>query len=469
MLTPLDLMTDPALFAMARGAQSGFAHAVFGAWRTVLAVAFGLADSLTPDQRALGEACTGRTQFPTNQVRELWMVVGRRGGKSLIAALLAVFCACFRVYQLAPGERGVFMVIAADRRQARVVKRYISGLLHAVPMLAALVAKETKESIQLTNGIDIEIHTSSFRAVRGYTVVGAICDEIAFWPNDDAADPDVEVLNALRPAMATIANALLVVISSPYARRGELWRTYHESFGQPTSDLLVWQADTRTMNPTVPEAFIAQAYERDEAAASAEYGAQFRADVEAFLSREVIDSVTVRSRFELPFVADTDYIGFVDPSGGSADSFTLAIAHRDPQERVVLDVLRETKPPFSPEATVATYAALLRAYRIDRVSGDRYAGEWPREQFRKNDVEYEPSVAPKSDLYRDLLPLVNSGRVELLDSPTLRRQLVNLERRTARGGRDSIDHAPKAHDDIANAAAGACVLAAVAQAPLIVR
>jgi len=32
-----------------------------------------------------------------------------------------------------------------------------------------------------------------------------------------------------------------------------------------------------------------------------------------------------------------------------------------------------------------------------------------------------------------------------------------LERRTAQGGRDSIDHPPGAHDDLANAAAGALV------------
>jgi hypothetical protein len=31
-----------------------------------------------------------------------------------------------------------------------------------------------------------------------------------------------------------------------------------------------------------------------------------------------------------------------------------------------------------------------------------------------------------------------------------------LERRTARGGRDSIDHPPGAHDDLANAVAGLC-------------
>jgi hypothetical protein len=96
----------------------------------------------------------------------------------------------------------------------------------------------------------------------------------------------------------------------------------------------------------------------------------------------------------------------------------------------------------------------LKDYRVTSIIGDRYAGEWPREQFGKFGITYEPSAAPKSDLYRDLLALLNSARIDLLDQPRLISQLVGLERRVARGGRDTIDHAPGAHDDCANAVAG---------------
>lgn len=464
-MTPLDLMNDAALFA------ARFPIATFSAWRALIATAWGLASTLDAESRALVERCTGRTQLPTSQVSELWLVVGRRGGKSLISALLAVFVACFKTYALAAGERGVVMVIAADRRQARVVKRYISGLLRSVPMLDALIVKETKESVQLSNGIDIEIHTASFRAIRGYTVVTAILDEIAFWPTDDAAESDTEILNALRPAMATVPDALLVALSSPYAQRGELWSMYREHFAQPTADVLVWQADTQTMHPSIDERVIARAYARDDAAASAEYGAQFRRDIETFIRRDVLDAATVLDRFELPPLSTIDYFGFVDPAGGSgADSFTLAIAHREERNGTsvaLLDVVREVRPPFSPEKTTERFAELLKTYRVRDIEGDRYAGEWPREQFSKHGVRYTPCERAKSDIYRDVLPLLNSNRVELLDVPKLVAQLATLERRTARGGRDSIDHAPKAHDDVANAVAGALLLAAHAPEPLI--
>jgi hypothetical protein len=127
----------------------------------------------------------------------------------------------------------------------------------------------------------------------------------------------------------------------------------------------------------------------------------------------------------------------------------------EPLKINILDAIREIKPPFSPEAVCEEFATLLKSYRISKVCGDRYAGEWPREQFRKNGINYETSDKSRSELYIELLPLINSRAVDLLDSDRLTTQLVSLERRTARSGRDSVDHPPGGHDDIANAVAGA--------------
>lgn len=187
----------------------------------------------------------------------------------MIAALIAIYLSTCRTYALAAGERGVFMVIAADRRQARVVRQYVSGLLGSTPALAQLVARETRERVELTNGITVEIHTASYKTIRGYTCVGAVADEVAFWPCDDAAEPDREILAALRPAMATIPDALLVCLSSPYARRGELWRVHREHHGHDDDLTLVVQAPTRALNPTVSQSVIDTAYLENEASARA--------------------------------------------------------------------------------------------------------------------------------------------------------------------------------------------------------
>jgi hypothetical protein len=101
--------------------------------------------------------------------------------------------------------------------------------------------------------------------------------------------------------MATVPGALLLAISSPYARRGELWRAYDQHHGRDGDPVLVWQADTATMNPSMRDSpVIAAAYDADPVAAAAEYGAEFRRDVEAFITREALAAVTIAGRYELP-------------------------------------------------------------------------------------------------------------------------------------------------------------------------
>jgi hypothetical protein len=396
----------------------------------------------------------------------LWTAGGQEHGTGDGRGVLSVFVDWLPY--LVAGERGTIMVIAADRRQARTIWRYARAMLR-VPLLAALVERQTEDTLDLTNGVTIEIAVASFRSVRGYTLIAALCDEVAFWRTDEgSSNPDAETIAALRLAMATIPGALLLCASSPYARRGTLWTTFRRHFGRTDSPVLVWRASTKVMNPTVPESVIAEAYEDDPASAAAEYGAEFRSDVETFVSREVVDAAVVPGRHELPPMAGKSYLAFVDPSGGSADSMTLAITHRA-GDRVVLDAVRERRPPFSPDDVVIEFSGLLKAYSITDVHSDRYGGGWPAERFLSRGIRYVPSEKPKSDLYRDMLPLLNSGRVELLDVPRLAAQLTGLERRTARGGRDSIDHAPGAHDDVANAVAGAMVLAVSAHRPVWTR
>ena len=448
-MTILDALGDRNLLGAAFPDAESWA-----AWRVFLAAVFGL--PMSDQQAAIYAKHTGRVTPPTAQAREAWAICGRRGGKSRTAATEAVYLGCFRDYRgiLAPGERGTLPIIAADRKQARNVFGYVTGLLDGSPMLARMVANRTAESIELTNGVTIEVHTASFRSIRGYTVVAAVLDEVAFWRSDDSANPDREIVNALRPAMATVPHALLLGISSPYARRGVLWDMHRRYYGQD-GDVLVWQAPTRSMNPLVPESVIAEAYAQDESAAAAEYGAEFRRDIESFVAREVVEACVVPGRHELPRLSSVYHVGFVDPSGGSADSMTLAVAHRDPDGTAVLDCVREVRPPFSPDGVVQDFAAVLRSYEISRVMGDRYAGEWPRERFGAHGITYEPCEKAKSELYALLLPALNSRKVALLDHARLVAQLCALERRTAWGGRDSIDHGPGGHDDVANAVAGA--------------
>ena len=148
---------------------------------------------------------------------------------------------------------------------------------------------------------------------------------------------------------------------------------------------------------------------------------------------------------------------------------TMAIAHREKDGRGVLDLVRERRPRFSPQDVVLEFVHALKAsYRVHRVVGDHWGGEFLREPFRLHGITYQVADKPKSDIYQHFLPLINSGKVELLDLATLTNQLCSLERRVARSGKDSIDHppGPAFHDDVANAVAGVLVMVASAPQPL---
>ena len=172
----LQALDDPNVFG------AFFRGPTWAVWRVFLAVLFGL--SLSAEQLAIYQKFTGRTVAPTSPLHEGWLVIGRRGGKSFILAVIAVFLACFKDWRpfLGPGEVGTIMIIAADRRQSRVIMRYCLGLLKSVPMLAQLIEAETRESVSLRNRIVIEVHTASFRSTRGYSIVAALVDEIAYYP-----------------------------------------------------------------------------------------------------------------------------------------------------------------------------------------------------------------------------------------------------------------------------------------------
>jgi hypothetical protein len=442
-------LSDPNLLGNVLGGES------WSAWRAILLAAMG--EKLKSDELETFRKLTNREQPPDKRVDELVCVVGRRGGKSSAIAALAVYIAALCRHRLAPGETGLVICVAPDQKQARVCLDYCAGIMENTPLLAGMIANRTADTLELTNGHCIEVRSSSFRRLRGFTGLAVIADEACFWMSENSTNPDVEILAALRPALAT-TGGMVTIISSPYARRGEVWELYRRHYG-PDGDpgILVAQGTSMDFNPALDPKVVARAMERDEAAARAEYYAEFRSDLEGYVSLDEVRACIAPGVRERTPENRNAYVGFTDPSGGTGDSFTLAIMHKEGKV-AVLDAVREIRPPFSPEAATAELSALLRSYRCSQVFGDRYAGEWPREAFRKHGVYYEPAEKSKSELYVDMLPWLNSRNVDLLDNDRLVQQLTGLERRTGRTGKDSIDHGPGGRDDLANAVAGALAM-----------
>ena len=424
-------------------------------WRVALKAVFGL--EMTEDEAAIFRECTGRAEPPAEQASEGWFICGRRAGKSYALALTGVYLGCFRDYRpyLSPGERAHVMVLASDRRQSRLILRYVKGALERSKLLSALVEREVADGFDLANSVSLEIATASNKTTRGYALAAVLADEVAFWPVEGTgAVSDEDILAALRPALSTFPNALLLAASSPYAKRGALYSAFKHHYGSEDPRTLVWRAPTRRMNPSIPQAYIDREMERDPASASSEYLAEWREGIGSFISREVVELLVMRGRREISPIPGVKFYGFVDPSGGGgSDSFTLAIAYAS-GDTIVLAAVREITPPFSPADAVAELSAFARSYGLSEIVGDRFGGAWPQEAFQAHGITYRYSDLPRSGLYLELLPILNSGKIELLDNPRLVSQLSNLDRRTVRGSRDVIDHPPNSHDDIGNCVAG---------------
>jgi hypothetical protein len=432
----------------------------WSAWKAVLKAAFCIV--MTPAELATFSEMAGGRSPPRKRVRELVVIAGRRCGKDSIASMLVANAAAIEeghLGRLRPGEQAHCFLIACDRAQSLVVEGYVRSFFNEIPDLRAMVTRETKLGLELNNRVAISIATNSYRQTRGRTVLMGVLDECAYYRDELSASPDLELYRALMPSMSTLPDSMLVLISSPFKRSGLLYDKWKSSFCKDDDRVLVINASSLQLNPTLDRAEIAADREKDPEAAKSEWDGRFREDVGAYVSIEAVEAAVVAGLVSRRPLSRQTYWGFCDPSGGLSDSMTLAIGHRE-NGRYVLDLAIEKKPPFQPSAVVGEMAATLKCYRISTVYGDRFAGEWPREQFRKHGVRYEPAEKSKSEIYLAFLPLINSSLVELTDDRKLVAQLCQLERRVVRGGRESIDHPRGLHDDLANAVAGVLVLAA---------
>ena len=210
---------------------------------------------------------TGRTAWPAAPFTEAAVIVGRRGGKSRILALIAVYLAAFRDYApyLAPGEVATIGVLAVDKGQARAIFRFVHWAIEGgADAGAADRAARHRDDRAEQSGSYRDRH-GVFRSTRGYSYAAVLCDEVAFWrqrrdvaqsrcrnsagaaawPGDDPGRDVVDRFVALIRSAASF--------TTPYRRH----------FGRDDARVLVWKASTAEMNPSIDKRIIDEAYEDD--------------------------------------------------------------------------------------------------------------------------------------------------------------------------------------------------------------
>ena len=443
-------MRDPELFGSVFAAES------YWPWHAVGKLLSG--ETLDARETELFHACTGRSRVPTQPVRRLILLAGRRAGKDRFASAVAVHQAALVAdwsAVLSAGEQGVVVMIGVDKKQARILRRYCAGLL-SKPLLAAEIVRDTDEMIEFRNGAALEIASNDAATIRGRSAIAVVGTEACYWQTDDErASSDEEVVGAAEPAMAmTPDGGLLLMQSSVYRRRGYMHRRFKELWGNDDAEDMCWLATSQTMNPALPEKVVSDALSRDFARGQAEFNSVWRDDVSGYLSRELIEAATDRGIVVRPPARGIRYYGFADPSGGVNDSYCAAVAHAE-GESVILDSLVEIRAPLNPAEATATISEMFKQYHLSEVHGDRYSAGFVVDAFSKCGIKYIHSDLDRSAIYANALSLFTSGRARILDNSRLASQLSGLERHALPSGKDRIDHGLNGHDDAANAACGA--------------
>ena len=425
------------------------------AQQSFLKANYGLA--LNSEEREIYQRATGRSECVLAEQNESTLVAGRRSGKtSKIAAPIALYEA-FRDHHLARGDRGYVMLIAPAKYQAKIAMRFIRAYLKSSPLLKRYVVREKSDELELSNGVVIACYPCSHIAVRGVSIVCAICDELAFWRHEEtAANPEEEVLAALRPAMATFPTAKLIKISTPYRKEGILWREFQQ---RDELDHLVWQMPSSEMNPTLRPSFFEKERKRDEEKFRREFLGEFTDQVNAWVVLDVLEPCIVSGRTELPRVENADYVVAVDPAFKHND-FALAVLHKTADGPVVVDHMARwagtKKAPLGFEWVCENIARIVNQYGIREVLGDQYCAPIIKQYFEKLGIhyrEYTFGEHTRADLFGNLRHLLVQHRIELLDVPELLRQLRSLEEHRMPKGNIDIRPSYSQKDDVAVAVA----------------
>ena len=239
----VDAINDPNLY------EPWFPGPTWDGWRAVLRGVFAL--PMTDSERKFFRRVAQRDP-PAHPVREVWIIAGRRGGKDSVASVVAThLAAMFEAGgRLRPGERALVACLAVDKDQAKIILNYTRSYFTDLPLLQGLVTRETATGFELANGVDVAIVTNSYRATRGRPILCAILDECAFYRDEESANPDVEVMRALEPGLASLPTSMVIGISTAYRKKGLLYSKFQKHFGRDDSDVLVIKAPTTLLNPT---------------------------------------------------------------------------------------------------------------------------------------------------------------------------------------------------------------------------
>lgn len=384
---------------------------------------------------------------------------GRRGGKSLLADVLALADVALRDHLrrfMRPGETRISAIIAPRQEQATAHIRNIRSLVDQSPALSALLTSETATELTFANGSAVIAYPCSARSIRGGAWSSVILDEFGhFVTTEDGPAASERVLEAATPALAQFgALGWQIAVSTPLWRQGAFHKLVERASSGRWDHIHYRHLSTGAMNPAIDAAWLEIQRQSDPEMYSREYLAEFVDGISSYLnSSDVLACARHDGRKVLPPRAETVYEAALDVAF-SNDRTALCIAHREDELTIVDGVWTWHRAGF--EATLTEVAAVAKSYRVSSLRIDQFSEAAVRESLARLGLsaQYEPwTNATKADAFGHLKAAINTASIELPDDQALVEELVGLEARPTPSGLTRIAASGSGHDDRATALA----------------
>jgi hypothetical protein len=371
--------------------------------------------------------------------------LGRRSGKTLLAAVSAVYM-CFVLDEqfkrrVRKGEKWYIITVANDLGQAKIALDNIRQLIISSP-LAQEVVRETAFELEISNGCVFLAIPASARASRGKAVACIIFDEVAFSLDSDANRGARALFDALGPSIAQFGGfGKVLELSSPWITDGVFYEHYQQAISGDYPGMKALKIPTWEINPNLPLEcdFMQSARKKDPESFMVEFGAEFRRSNSVLVAPEIVDIAVNKERSILLPQRDLKgtYVLALDPAKGGKerDLYVACIVHYEGQ-RLVVDKFHAFDADFEiagkMEVNIAKVEEWIkehhRLYEFESIVLDQYNSAGTIQSLAKDlpVSELTWSVSTKMKAFSKMKELFNGGAIELYPHKEAIKQIKNL-------------------------------------------
>lgn len=435
------------------------------------------------DEFELYQFMTGKVYDPTKlkYKNKIDLIVGRRGGKTTLAAMLAIYCAIvtnWRPY-LQKTRFATVLILSHSREFSDEVLEIIRGFIQDSPVLARLInikKKNTSSTMNLSvpfmkddgsieySRVQIKVGAASSKTTRGVAACAVLCDEIAFWNlEENMKESDAKIMKAVRPATKQFGRkALIVKLSSPGIKQGVLYNEYLKWMDDDLPDsYVVFKAPSWVWNTILPKEEFIEEWELDEDGFDTEYRANFVDSLSNFILPEFVDAAVVKG---IKFVPPEDskspvtYRAAID-AAFKGDTFTFSVTGHF-ENRIKQYVLfgweGSKKNPVQAKEVAKYVRQICKMFGLNEVAADQYSFQPLREIFEQYGValvEHPFTPVFKKKIYFNLKRLIHSQQIDLLDHPKMVQEIKELVVEQTHTGQIRIGHPAGGSDDYSDATA----------------